>query len=219
MLRIPAAGMVLFVSLVAIGCAQGDVSAQTTTDPANNDSLSKPLQESVKRIDVAGWAAVSIAVAAWLISVLQVWVTRNHNRKSLLPHLQFFNSLDRTGEREYPFGLFLNNSGTGPPIIDSFELLLNMEPFSNKMPGPSWRNIWTSAGCRDVNCSMVTIGDFFQPGDLIHVVSVDGDRPSDEQYSELNQALKKVEIKIHYRTVYGEKKTASLQEYMSASSR
>ena len=75
--------------------------------------------------------SVVISICALLLTVYQAWATRKHNRLSVQPRLatQLQIEHDVTEERVIRVIATLSNSGLGPAIIKSFEILVNDKPY------------------------------------------------------------------------------------------
>ncbi len=73
----------------------------------------------------AAVAAVVIAAVAVFVSVHEARQTRNHNKLSVLPRIQF----DTTTMRERDRGLYMANVGLGPAVLDSTWVFVGGLPF------------------------------------------------------------------------------------------
>ena len=72
--------------------------------------------------------SVVISICALLLTMYQAWATRKHNRLSVQPRLSTQIERDVTEERVIRVIATLSNSGLGPAIIKSFEILVNVKP-------------------------------------------------------------------------------------------
>lgn len=70
-----------------------------------------------------------ISICALLLTMYQAWATRKHNRLSVQPRLSTQIERDVTEERVIRVIATLSNSGLGPAIIKSFEILVNDKPY------------------------------------------------------------------------------------------
>ncbi len=75
--------------------------------------------------------SVVISICALLLTMYQAWATRKHNRLSVQPRLSTQSQIERdvTEERIIRVIATLSNSGLGPAIIKSFEILVNGKPY------------------------------------------------------------------------------------------
>ena len=73
--------------------------------------------------------SVVISICALLLTMYQAWATRKHNRLSVQPRLSTQIERDVTEERVIRVIATLSNSGLGPAIIKSFEILVNDKPY------------------------------------------------------------------------------------------
>lgn len=75
--------------------------------------------------------SVVISICALLLTMYQAWVTRKHNRLSVQPRLTTHLRIERDAAEERITRVIatLSNSGLGPAIIKSFEMLVNDKPY------------------------------------------------------------------------------------------
>jgi hypothetical protein len=75
--------------------------------------------------------SVVISICALLLTMYQAWATRKHNRLSVQPRLTTHLRIERDAAEEGITRVIatLSNSGLGPAIIKSFEMLVNDKPY------------------------------------------------------------------------------------------
>lgn len=160
---------------------------------------------------VAGLSSAVIALCALGLTLWQGWITRQHNRLSVRPHLTTWSQSDKGN---HIYAVHLLNNGIGPALIKSFQILVDgqvmigegVEPIEKalKILFPQYQ--YAS------NQSYLSNG-YMMPAkearDLV-VVRFLGDKvPKPE---EVEHAWKRGKLVIKYESVYEEKWTFDTSE-------
>jgi hypothetical protein len=77
------------------------------------------------RSDIVSVVALSVSVVALCISAFQVWETREHDRATVKPLLDFSYETD---DYEPQVGLKVKNVGLGPALIRSVQVYVDRKP-------------------------------------------------------------------------------------------
>jgi hypothetical protein len=167
------------------------------------DILSKP------EIVIAAASAV-IAFCALGLAIVQSFQIRKHYRLSVKPYLVFYISF---GTETVPLGLHLANNGVGPAVIKRLNIFLDNQPFSTPTGHP-WNMVWMKAGYNKpaVAYSFPDEETVLRVREIFPLLAVDKGFESDTERYEFSQALKRVDLKVHYESVYGERKIAELEK-------
>ena len=159
-------------------------------------------------------ASAFIALCAFVLTIVQLFQIRKHNRLSVTPYIGFYISF---GTETFPLGLHLANNGVGPAIIKRLSIFLDNQPFSTSIGHP-WNMVWMKAGYNKpaVAYSFPEADTVIRVGEIFPLLAVDKGFESDTERYEFSQALKRVDLEVHYETVYGEKRTAKLEKSKAA---
>ncbi|MCJ7812377.1 hypothetical protein MUP95_03535, partial [bacterium] len=127
---------------------------------------------------------------------------RKHNRLSVKPVLSFDIMYIKT---ELGFGLYICNKGIGPAIIIDFKIFIdNAEIIAKRM------DLWKEAlKILEINYSFVIQHMFdddtpLSAGERLPLLTVDDDI-KEEHEKLFREALRKINIKIKYESIYKEK--------------
>ena len=150
-------------------------------------------------------ATIVVAALAGLVIFWQGHLTRRHFRLSVKPYL-FFDTLAFREEGES--GLLLTNGGLGPAITSSFSLWVDGERVGgSEKEGGGWgeakNRLRISFG---YNAHWLRQDQIVKPGESFFIISlpVGGSR---DQLEELDAAIRRLEINVTYKSMYGEKFT------------
>ncbi len=131
---------------------------------------------------------VIIAVCAVVVSVWQVRISQQHNKKSVMPYLNYFSGWPT--DSTWRFSLM--NEGIGPAIIKSVELTFNGKTFSH------WDAVLDEAGIRDQRVNSYNLGvDLpFKVDKEIIFVELKGDPRNPKPFG--------ISVVINYTSIYDE---------------
>lgn len=154
--------------------------------------------------------AVSIALAALVVAIVQAFQIRKHNRLSVVPYLTFYISY---GAETVPFGVHLANNGVGPAILKRLDICLDGQPFSTATGHP-WCMVWMKAGYNKPNVAFHFPEEdtALRVSEMFPLLTLDKGSESDRERSEFSEALKRVDLVVLYESVYGDKKTVRLSK-------
>lgn len=160
------------------------------------------------------WISLVSAVVAFAAVAVMVWsacIERAHNRLSVTPRLSFSICYELPGLRA---GVYLENKGIGPALIESVEVWVD----GTKRPIDSpvdWSRICQSVGLKVdwLIFSMFDLCDAIQVGERFPLITSDRDILRDDQLGHLAAAIKRLDIRVEYRSMYrkGPKLEARLQ--------
>lgn len=157
---------------------------------------------------VGGNAALVTALCALGLTTYQASMTRMHNRVSVRPHLATFTERN-LGDGFLDFTVTLTNNGLGPAFIDSYEVLVDGESVtiddpvrllaevSNRIEVP----LYPTANYMAVLRKEYVMGKDEER--KIADVKILVDLSTDVDL--LEQKLRRVQIRLVYRSAYGEK--------------
>ncbi len=157
-------------------------------------------------------AAVAISSLAFIVSGAQTYWTRKHNRLSTRPFLGFTVSL---GSSQHPFGIYLQNDGIGPAILGDLQIYVRKRPVKTEDP-MDWTAAWESIGFKPgwQVYGFPTKGSGLQVGDTLPLVTADHAPVSKEASSLLIAAIKIIDLKVTYSSLYGETFEVRLSEHL-----
>lgn len=90
----------------------------------------RAVADTLKRY--SGVANFLIAFSAMAATVYQGWLTREHNRLSVKPHIRFAPELEGKGKRN---GLYIANVGLGPATLTALEIGVKGQRYNLLVPG------------------------------------------------------------------------------------
>lgn len=148
-----------------------------------------------------------VAGFALLVSLWQGYETRRHNRLSVKPILGFDRNFykdatDSLGGKKYQ--LVIKNMGFGPAIIKKFDLYLD-----NKKLEKEEYSIWNSAikqgklGLKLLQASTLSDGDLIKNSFSKSII----------KSTFIKEDLKRLNLKIHYQSIYEEDYYIEIQLY------
>ncbi|MCZ6689601.1 MAG: hypothetical protein O7H41_08370 [Planctomycetota bacterium] len=151
-------------------------------------------------------AACVVAILALALTLFQAHATRCHNRLTVRPNFIFETGLtdDRSG-----WGLCILNGGLGPGIVKGGSFVAEGREFEDL----SIESMQDALALVDSEGSGI-MGWFRQDdvilaGERFWISRVKATFQSTKPQIELERELKKIQIKIYYESVYGEKFVAS----------
>lgn len=157
--------------------------------------------------NITAIATVLIAAIAIFIAIWQIITTRIHNKLSVVPHLLFETIID---EKPNNVNITLKNVGIGPAIIKSYDVYLDGTK-QDLIDGSSWLIIVEKAGFKakyifglklDIDNSAVGVNEEKQ------ILLIELLKP--QKMTEVQKALKRINIKINYECIYGKHKDVEL---------
>ena len=151
-------------------------------------------------------ATVLIAAIAIFIAIWQIITTRVHNKLSVVPHLVFERDVD---DASMIAKIILKNVGIGPAIIKSYNVFFD-EIKQKSIDENLWAKIIVKAGfkpkyVRGMKLELDSaVGVNEEKLALLIVLSKPNKMP------EMLKALKRINIKINYESVYGKQRNIEL---------
>lgn len=154
--------------------------------------------------------ALIISVLALLLTFIQGWNSRTHNRLSVRPQLATFTETTADPERKgiQIVSIKLSNSGLGPAVIKTFKPILDGVPLRANKAGdlfPVVEKILPAMLIKD-ECYIAVLrpGHVMATGEAItlaHLVIV----PTiHDDPKALEKALDRFHVRVGYKSVYGE---------------
>lgn len=156
-------------------------------------------------LEVGDAAALATALLALLATVAQSRHARTHNELSVQPLLAIYHSMDTTRG----LGVFIENHGFGPAIIEKTELSLGRDH--------PWCDVSTEAGLRSFVLSMLNGLDaryhfhFQAPGESIsanyqwHIFTIRDGNVVTEHAEELKNRISGLRVRVEYKSLYKKK--------------
>ncbi len=150
-------------------------------------------------------AAAYIAYNSLQISKSQGEETRKHNRLSVTPILQFGEMM---GENETYYGIVLSNIGTGPALIEKWDVFVNDQKVGEFKQG--WDIAKEKLGIPSLKIPSVTSEwpGSIKAGDtrpIFWVGKSTWNGLSPEQQEEFKQAMYKIKLIVEYVSIYKER--------------
>lgn len=153
---------------------------------------------------ITAWASGLIALAALFVAVWQGYLSRQHNRLSLRPHLTFLHKLSDDNPR---FFLELQNNGVGPAEIKDFRIYLDNK-HDDHFEAPSWLTHLDSIGLKGKACgASYDPGEFLAAGKSLQILRYES-RDDSTSTIQIRKALQRLRIEVTYRSVYGDEHEA-----------
>lgn len=152
---------------------------------------------------VISGSAVVISLAALGYSIYQGRLARLHNRLSVKPVLDFYvGAVDDDSD----FQLTLKNNGLGPALISSFQMIAkedSMDELKEKHNITSLEQLSAHIGFpHNLNWTFLSKGSILKNGEEIKIVSYRFDQYSKENAKSFRQAIRNLDIKIVYNSIY-----------------
>jgi hypothetical protein len=152
-----------------------------------------------------------IALCALGLTLYQAWLTRRHNRLSVMPHLDWNRAITRTNEGVV-VRFLLKNSGVGPAIIRSRVFLFNGSAVATH--GDVVEELATRCFADRVphqvrHHSLPGIGSIMPAGQELCVAEVFFPGLKRPQELEISGSLKDVDFVVVYESFYRERFTFS----------
>ena len=152
---------------------------------------------------VISGSAVAISLAALGFSIYQGRIARKHNRLSVKPVLDYYLGAVDDGS---DFQLTLKNNGLGPALISSFALFTkgySMKELSEEHNIENLEQLSAYIGFpHNLNWTFLSKGSIIKNGEGIMIVSYRFDSYSKENAKTFGQAIRKLDIKIEYTSIY-----------------
>ncbi|MFH4465001.1 hypothetical protein [Vibrio diabolicus] len=148
-------------------------------------------------------SAIVVALCAVFVSIWQGLVTREHNRKSLLPYIT---SSQVISGKEGESGIYISNGGVGPAFIKSAEIEANGKSFDLSVY--SWPGIYEHLGIQG-KCfreAFFKTGSVILSRDHVQLLAITTPSASDFCRKEFLKILATPEfnITIEYESAYKE---------------
>lgn len=163
-------------------------------------------------------AALVIAIVGAVIALIEVHLNRRHNRLSVKPILVFYRGNDET---EGAIRHTLSNKGMGPAVITKRQLLLDGAPIDWPVTHTEDRELLERLGLTKPNkyhFNKLRIGTAISERDTTDVfyLATQCSIPERNEAHEQNvAALKRLNIKLTYASIYGETWTVEMADAYS----
>lgn len=158
--------------------------------------------------EVIALSSAIIAFSAFLIAVYSSYETRKYNRISITPVLDGSLIFNEVSGR---VGLFIENKGVGPAVIDKWELFVDGRHY-REHGIDRFEDLTKFLGLDEkVNYGYFKSGSLLlqgQPGELF---AVDSNPYSIERSDRIRGALERLTIRITYKSLYKERKSELYQ--------
>jgi hypothetical protein len=151
-------------------------------------------------------AALIVAVCAFFVAVYQAYATRRHNRLSVTPHLVVFTDR-RNDNGQAKFVVKLRNSGLGPAIIRTYEVLLDNAVFPIGDGGVVANTIASIVGrpTPHVAYHRLGVGDAIAKDQELILFSVGFSCSSHHDYQSVMKCFERLSARLVYASIYGKK--------------
>jgi len=152
--------------------------------------------------DYIAIASAIVALCALGTSLWQGYVTRTHNVLSVRPYLDLLISQKR-GE---PFGIEIQNNGTGPAILISIIAIVNGKSYdlSHEQPLIDLTSILV---CKKLTYDATRFAhearSVFPPTSIIPLLTITPTSGEDQFWNHINRTCKSLRIELRYRCIYG----------------
>lgn len=146
-------------------------------------------------------ASLFVASAAFFISTYQTYTTRLHNRLTVKPKISINVSLST--ENSPSVGFFVKNSGTGPAVIESIELIKGNE--SGLLTDGSFKKIVPNWANQQFKFTALPMGYPILSNDGVWIVET-----SSSNHAVFDSELDGLTIKVKYKSIYDEVFSGSL---------
>jgi hypothetical protein len=150
-------------------------------------------------------ASMIIALVALIVAIGDGRTSRRHDQLSVTPHLSIRSNKKATANGQvYDAEITVENTGIGPAVIGSFQVLINGKAMTGEYGG--WSEARTVLGIESLGPDFYWLGkkDYVGAGEtktLFHC----GAQPQDQREIQiLEQALRQLSIRIEYESVYGQ---------------
>lgn len=152
--------------------------------------------------------SVLIAFSALVIAAYSSYETRKYNRISMTPVLDDELVFNTASER---IGLFVENKGVGPAVIDKWELLVDGEHY-RKHGIERFEKLTEFLNLEEnVNWGYFKPGSLLLQGQCCELFAVDSAPYSIRRNDDLRSALERITITITYTSLYKEKDAETYQ--------
>lgn len=160
--------------------------------------------EGLTNGDIIAASAMIVSLCALFTTFWQCILVRIHNRLSVKPYLDITHSTYNDSSTS----IKLSNVGLGPSIIDSYELSLDGKYVDTDLEG--FKFVCNELGVKSM-CKERTLDntDIIAADNTIYLFQVmtDADKIDDNSMEALLQLKQRVNIKINYSSIYGDKQT------------
>lgn len=146
-------------------------------------------------------ASLFVAAAAFFISTYQTYTTRLHNRLTVKPRISINVSLSTENSRSV--GVFVKNSGTGPAVIESIELIKGNK--SGLLTDESFKKIVPNWANSQFKFTALAMGYPLLSNDGVWIVET-----SSSNDAIFKSGLNGLTIKVKYKSIYDEVFSGSL---------
>lgn len=151
-------------------------------------------------------AALVVSLCALGLTVYQAYLSREHNRISVRPSLSTFYDIDPAPDnpRITLVSIKLKNSGLGPAVIKSFEILVEGEAVTVKSPDEMHRLVLkhlTGHIVEDRCRFVVLVKHYVMAQDASEEIALIAIRDITLEQSEV---LKKLALRVSFESAYGE---------------
>jgi hypothetical protein len=162
--------------------------------------------QKFKAANLLPWSAFLISISSLALSVFQANESRNHERLSFMPHL----FLARFGRVDPPFGIYVENEGIGPAIVQDIEILFKGERVltMSSLRDGLLRDVNEASG--SLSFTEINKGYYYRAGQRENLIRGSEKLDQKIRYRLFDNITKFVEIKITYCSVYEDCKRACL---------
>lgn len=151
-----------------------------------------------------GIMATIISLAALYFVYYQIEMSREHNRLSVRPKLNYdftdVNILDK------PLGIKIKNNGLGPGIITKFKVTLE-DRISTENHNLGWLGFLENSkhAHSEVAGYWFNIGDTIKMGEEIDLISISKEGLTLKRRKDIGVFIDELIVNIEYKSMYGEK--------------
>ena len=156
--------------------------------------------------DMVAMLAALIALIAMGVTFWQTAISRNHNRLSVRPHLDFIT----TRFFGKSVSVTLTNNGIGPAIVQSAYITLDNDEYrllDCNMPEPIYNEILATGLMFQFN--FLGPNTLISSGGSVCLVTVNGDLNNPLIFNSAIAAIKRISFRFEYESMYEEKFTAN----------
>lgn len=143
-------------------------------------------------------ASCVIALIALVVAIWQGVVMRRHNRMTVTPHLRIDSRLGAV-----PIVISLSNRGVGPAVVTEVSIYAHEAAIGHAME--QLNSALKFAGASGIKCACLLprVGEFIAVGETVDLLVYP--ECTDDELRRLNEALPRVNFRVRYASIYGDK--------------
>lgn len=151
-----------------------------------------------------GISGTVIALLALILTLWQAWVSRRHNKLSVIPYLTTWT---HTNHQAYKYHVEIINNGIGPALIKSFKIFVDGHQIQGKdleLIQKCLKLLFPAYEYTSYNCYL-SEGYMMAPKEKRDLVVIQFLGPTFPSPEEIEHATKRVKIFVEYESIYKDK--------------